>query len=50
MRAAGRVTGSAAVAARSVTLLISRLKMARTNSASTTTNAIRPAWLAGPAR
>ena len=44
------VTASVAVAARSVTLLISRWKMARTNSASTSTNAIRPAWLTGPAR
>ena len=44
------VTASVAVAARSVTLLITRWKMARTNSASTSTNAIRPAWLTGPAR
>ena len=43
-------TGSDAVAARSVILLISRCKMARTNSASTMMNAIRPAWLTGPAR
>ena len=44
------VTASVAVAARSVTLLISRWKMDRTSSASITTNAIRPAWLTGPAR
>ena len=44
------VTASVAVAARSVTLLISRWNMARTNRASSSTNAIRPAWLSGPAR
>ena len=43
-------TGSAAVAARSVILLISRWQITRTNSASTTMNAIRPAWPTGPAR
>jgi hypothetical protein len=44
------VTARVAVAARSVTLLISRWKTNRTSSASTSTNAIRPAWLTGPAR
>jgi len=43
-------TGSVAVAARSVTLLITRCRMNRTSSASSTTNRIRPAWLTGPAR
>jgi len=44
------VTASVVVAARSVSLLITRWKMARMNSASTSTNAIRPPWLSGPAR
>ncbi len=42
--------GSVAVAARSVILLMSRCRRARTISARTTMNAIRPAWLTGPAR
>jgi len=44
------VTGSDVVAARSVSLLITRCATARMTNATARTNKIRSTWLTGPAR